>query len=135
MKIALPSAPVVQGQALKFQFTYTNTGGATESIDILKVVYGANGKVVASTKVRRTIKAGATLKVNSTEAAVTKLKPGVYSETITITDHKTKTVVATGTFTFTVKAAGKAKPPVKKVKPPIKKKPPVKKKKVVKKKK
>lgn len=82
----------------------------------MRELLGAGGKLVRSFKARASLKPSQTYTGKAVEAITVKLKPGTYTESIKIVDPKTKKVLGSGTFSFTV--VPKAKPVPKLVVPP-----------------
>ncbi len=113
----LPSVgTVVQGQPVKFDYSYKNTTKKAVKIEVVRELLNEKGEAVRRSLGRATIKPSALYRRPVVEAVTNKLPPGMYTESVKIIDPKTKQVLGSGTFSFTVvakpKPAVKAKPAV-----------------------
>ena len=117
----LPSVgTIVQGQPVKFSYTYQNTTKKSVKVNVVRELIDAKGKIVRSVTGRVTVKSTGSYRRPVVEAATNKLLPGKYTESVKIIDPKTKQVLGYGTFSFTVVEKPKPAVKVKQAKPAVK---------------
>jgi len=115
---------VVAGKALTFSYAYKNSGKRSITVEVVRELIDAQGKIIRTSKGRAVIKSQATYQRAVTEQITTMAKPGSYKEGIKIIDSTSKKVLAQQEvkFTVTLKATVNPGPPQK----PVAKKAPVK---------
>lgn len=102
---------VLQTKPVKFRYSYQNTSKKRVKLEVVRELLNAQGKVVRRAKGRVAVAPAKSYSRQVVEPTTVKLAPGAYKESIKFLDPKTKQVLGSGTFSFTVVA--KPKPAVK----------------------
>lgn len=89
------------GEPLKFSYSYKNEGKKSVAVKIFREIINSKGKMVKRASGAITLKAGAELKKDVSEAIDKTLPPGDYTVKVRITDSKNK-ALADNSFDITV---------------------------------
>jgi len=98
----LPLASMQPGTALKFNYSFKNTGSKSLAIRIVRSIKNSKGNAVKTVKANKTLKAGAAFNGVVNEIIAKSTPAGVYTVNVNIYDAKTGKLIDGNNFNITV---------------------------------